>query len=1526
MSDRNQVQGISRGVSRLWLLLLSSFLSLLGVILLPSAAMAADAVVHLRTVPENAAGAPTGFRYTLEEDVTWAATPGNSGKVARDANGIPVRTPDPHAPDGFRSTLAVELHKSYSPVARTGHLNSGERLTGLDPYKRYYLSVIPDVPANVTCERKTDNCYTMSGAQIEFRDSTGALYTSDNPAPAQVAEETVYVSVNPQPLPTSQIFLRAFEDIAPINNVWDNGEPNIGGMSVFLYDAGGKLLTDVYGNPLGTTYRMVDGVPQILRRGDGTIHTMTEAEVNDPERNPDGLAVGEALIKYIAPGKYGVQMVPKEGDGWVQTATIEGTRGLDMWVKAGEPRYFAEFGPAGHHGEYGFVRTKSFGATGKETLRKLRNSSGGGSGYTISGQVVNKHMSRPPQYDFFPAQPQAGCWVGLNDSTGTTGLYAAPCDANSNFSVPGVPNGTYQLVFWDENLLNIFEMQLVTVNGANVTVNAEAADPVARGKIQQFGWFGTHQNYVFFDTNGDGKRQLNEAGIPDQVVNLRYRDGSIYGSGMTDLNGYVPLQEVFPFFSWLVEEVDYTRYKPTGLTVTVDAGGKIPTDAASAPYTADGALNPQLQSATEGDPSTGFRTRTELGPVLTEGFNTFLGVTNVFEFGKRNYAPGENGGISGVIQYATTRAEDDARLAKGETWEPGVPRVQVNLYQRNASLKSAQNPSGIVSVNGIDGIQYADVDNYPFGWRDGGTKGGEDVDHNGNGVFDAGDAIAVVHSDSFDDSPPSGCRPNNDPTWAAKDKYFFADDPSNPDAGGRCYDGLRNYNQVRPAVFDGGYIFMTYRPNGASANEAELPLPAGDYVVEANAPRNEAGEYVYQHQTEESKNVDFGDTFTVNTLGLDAECVGNDHVVPAELTLFPGVPAKHAGEHRPLCDRKEILLTDGKNAGVNFHLYTEVPVAGHIQGFVLNDLANEFDPNSPNLGEKYAPSWIPVSVRDYAGNEVYHTYTDEFGNYNAIVPSTYRINVPSPSGVSPNMLQVCLNAPFMPDRAHPGQWIPDPYHNKQYTQFCYTLNFNPGTTTYLDTPVQPISAFAGPHNWQLDCEQPAGTPTVSYVKDGPVIGAGRTSIEIHSMGTVQVSNPYARRLDGTNAELIARDLGFGATKGTVTVGGKALAAAALTWTNGVITIDCAIDSTACTKGGQVVITRGDNGKGSLGGITLTPAGSRTVRTVSAGQKIQDQIDAAAAGDIIVVGPGNYQEMLVVTKPITLQGWGAGVTLLNPVQSPTDVMARWRDKVNQYANCTQAFPLGMLPGQANNVAVAGGPCGHAPGTGLLAANEGPGILIAPREGLFTAASTVHVDGFTITGADQSAGILVNAYGRFVEISNNQIANNTGPSASGIRVGDPSLLDVNDMPMDSDNDFVRIHHNRVLENGGTFEPGAGVGLYSGADGYEVTDNLVCGNFAMSNGAGIAHYGLSHDGLIAGNTVAFNQTFDQTASAGGNGGGILLEGYTGPLAGAAGTAAITGAPATVTPGTGNVTIERNTIIGNNAGSGEGGGIALR
>ena len=94
-----------------------------------------------------------------------------------------------------------------------------------------------------------------------------------------------------------------------------------------------------------------------------------------------------------------------------------------------------------------------------------------------------------------------------------------------------------------------------------------------------FNWFGRLENIVFEDVNENGIRDPGEEGIPEQAVNIRFRDGSLYQSMPTDLEGFVPFDEVFPFFNWLVAEVDYTRFKATGATHIVDDGGQIPPDA-----------------------------------------------------------------------------------------------------------------------------------------------------------------------------------------------------------------------------------------------------------------------------------------------------------------------------------------------------------------------------------------------------------------------------------------------------------------------------------------------------------------------------------------------------------------------------------------------------------------------------------------------------------------------------------------------------------------------------------------------------------------------------------------------------------------------------------------------------------------------------------------------------------------------------------------------------------------------------------
>ena len=80
--------------------------------------------------------------------------------------------------------------------------------------------------------------------------------------------------------------------------------------------------------------------------------------------------------------------------------------------------------------------------------------------------------------------------------------------------------------------------------------------------------------------------------------------------------------------------------------------------------------------------------------------------------GQGRYGPGENGGISGIVFYDTTRAENDPRYGAGEPWQPGIPRVQVNLYRDTTPV------DGIIDDLNGDGPTLADVDNYPFGWRE----------------------------------------------------------------------------------------------------------------------------------------------------------------------------------------------------------------------------------------------------------------------------------------------------------------------------------------------------------------------------------------------------------------------------------------------------------------------------------------------------------------------------------------------------------------------------------------------------------------------------------------------------------------------------------------------------------------------------------------------------------------------------------------------------------------------------------------
>lgn len=1151
----------------------------------------------------------------------------------------------------------------------------------------------------------------------------------------------VEIKLHPNPLPLSKIRVHVFHDNNPVNGEDDIPlESGLEGFLIILEDAVGEVTVDYFGNPLGTEYERDAAGNLIFDDGGNPIRIPGTGGKIYTDAN------GDALIQNLPAGKYGVQAIPPDGTDWIQTTTIEGTRVIDAWIEEGNDGYSPREGFKAPLVWVGFVRPMAF-------TNPIPWETG-----TIRGRVRTIIEFTPPLRPLTLGSPVDRPWIALSDiGANDQQVYTGRGDENGIFFIENVPPGIYQMAIWDEPLDHIISFR---------TVQVKMGETIDMGDVGIPRWYGYIQGTVFHDVDEDGIGDDLEGGIPNVEVLTRFKDGSIQYSTITDMYGRYILKEVFELERFAVAEVGFTRFARTGATATPDYGIPVPEPTECM----DAQGNFVRCSHTYAD-------------VLTLAELTWAAKTNRIDWGKRPYKKGENGGISGIVYYATMRNETNPRLAVPEEYEPGVPNVTLNLY---AAVEQ-------------------------------------------DGTVVKGPRINTTTSDAW--QHPTGCTDGED-------------QPAS------CIEVPNISNQIRPGVFDGGYAFETYfDPYYGAPNAEEKPLAKGMYIVEVMAP---TGYKVLDKDG--SINTGDGDEFTDRDQLM--------RVLPPPYYEDPDMPGD-INVHE-----KVVKVIDGINAAADFYLYTEVPVPGRIVGFLLDDVNLETNPDFIYYGEKRGIPNTPVGIRDFTGRLITTVYSDINGIFEVLLPSTYTRNVPTPSGVVPGMYQVIGNDPGDPDRPNKG-------YNPNYQTLKLVFDVWPGKTTYADVALFPITAFVETPGSQFSqppqCKPSEDTPQVFRL----------------SQIQVNIGNP-----DDARRTFRILGTGFGNTFGKVTLNDEEIEI--INWNNFLIT--ARVPKNFHIAGPAQLLVTNTLGKTCPTGITFHlrkrneywPAIVR-VKEDGTGDypTIQDAIDNVSDETIIVVLPGTYYENPILYKNVKLQGLGSGG------MRPNGKTVRGSVIDGRFFLSYRDQWLAKL----NNIDFDGAE--GVPQDQVKEITRGQVVTIVAKNGHFSDEFRPQIDGFTITGArgEDGGGIYVNAHCKYLVLSNNVIQSNGGGFGGGITIGRAYVGN-------NYNDYINIHYNRILNNGGISLAG-GIGIFNGANDYDIAHNHICGNYSAEYGGGISHFGLSTGGEIHHNSVIFNASFDEGA-------GIFVGGEQ-PIP-----------PEILTKGSGEVKIYNNFIQGNVAND-DGGGIRL-
>ncbi len=901
-----------------------------------------------------------------------------------------------------------------------------------------------------------------------------------------LGQDPVQVGLQPMPLPDSTVKGKVFADMAPTNSADDNGEAPLQGFQGHLNDDLGEVTTDVYGNPLCTTYDGEDPVTHEIPLSalDADMAPVVDKIGGKCLSDADGIVT----FPHMGTNRYTQSVTPPDGEKWVQTTTLEGNHDWDSWVMEGSTGYDTEFNLAGEA-----VPVPIFGFAKPTKNGQPLDSNAGGH---IGGRVMKTLHYVPPKGGIFDLYngytgskvqgPIPDAWLSLNDlENGDQAVWVGQAGSDGRFDITGVPAGDYTLTWWDESQNNLLALENVTVG------NGEAVD---LGMLPVTGWWTEYSGYVFNDANRNGMKDPGEKGIPNFTLTLRKRDNSLMDRGqttaVTDANGYYSFS-AYPLgeFGYTVMEAYNDAFYTTGVT-----------------YQADNQNKPTTVKGAGVDVST----------------LNIIGLGGTLDWGVHSYDPTgangvdpRNGGIVGSISYDVTRNELDPQYAASEDWQPGVPNIPVDLYAPvdcgthagtpcDADERYELAPDGSYLRGQFLNSYVSESWDRPTGCT------ARDLDGNPlqHGVDEAVLALNQetdgVCIPAFSQSIQFGTYPADQ---GNADASFGATVNGNYGFGDGCFNGTLDASDPADPVCAGG-DFTT--------------LPAGDYLVSLDMPDDSTGNPMYKATGEEDINIGNGNDVvpqvpppacagalhTVDVAGDQTdgygELVGDGQngapsgvTVPASTAVdnptfldLGGSP--YEGQAKPLCDTKLVELNNGKSVVPMFNVFTDVPLPSRMRGLIIDDVNFSADIKSTAYGEKAGVPFVPIGIYDFSNRLMTTVQSDYNGFYDVLMPSTNQINCPTPSGVCAGMYRFVGNDPGVPGNLNPD-------YNPRYRVIGTEFEAMPGMTMPTDlAPTQVGVAIGQPGSGQTNavtCPLGSNTPQLFAVSRPFVNGSGSFGVD-----------------------------------------------------------------------------------------------------------------------------------------------------------------------------------------------------------------------------------------------------------------------------------------------------------------------------------------------------------------------------------------------------------------------------------------------